>query len=131
MCLGCGKKRAKRKRNRFSCYPRLIEGLVTHIEEGCVHNYFQGAKDMKFTKYVNISDTMNRWWQKRQRAFVVYVSECGHRQWPIGGYWDLELMVCAMEGVFTRLIPQLVTHMDHGTVTVVPTVEPYGETFPF
>eukprot|EP00971_Amphidinium_carterae_P144867 2870468-Amphidinium_carterae.2 len=90
-CLGCGKKRKGKRNYRITCHPRLLMGLISHIEEGCVHDFFQGAakKDMPFEYYVNVEDTMNKWWEKRQRAFVVYVSECGHRQsWRLLGSGD-------------------------------------------
>eukprot|EP00971_Amphidinium_carterae_P301154 5983323-Amphidinium_carterae.4 len=90
-CLGCGKKNKGKRKWKLTCYPRLIQGLVLHIDEGCVHNFFEGAKNMKFEHYVNVEDTMTKWWNKRQRVFVVYVSECGHHGVRNGGgvqYFD-------------------------------------------
>eukprot|EP00971_Amphidinium_carterae_P143465 2842512-Amphidinium_carterae.1 len=129
-CLGCGKKKKGKRKVKLTCFPRLAQGLVSHIEEGCVHKLFQGTKDIRFEDYVNVEDAMAKWWNKRQRAFVVYVSECGHRQWPVGGYLDLEIMACAMEGVFITLIPQLVARMNNGQVWVTPTTDAMGENYP-
>eukprot|EP00971_Amphidinium_carterae_P337009 6473636-Amphidinium_carterae.1 len=90
-CLGCGKKRNNTKRpQNLTCFPRLFQSLVGHLESGCVHEFFQGTKDMKFEHFFNKNDVMKKWWKKRKRAFVVYLSESGHRQWPVGGIWDLE-----------------------------------------
>eukprot|EP00971_Amphidinium_carterae_P053175 1047491-Amphidinium_carterae.1 len=50
--------------------------------------------------FVNIESTMTKWWDTKARAFVIYVSESGHRQWPVGGKWDLEIMACALSGAF-------------------------------
>eukprot|EP00971_Amphidinium_carterae_P274289 5443276-Amphidinium_carterae.6 len=46
-----------------------------------------------------------------------------YRQWPVGGIWDLEIMACALSGVFSTLIPQLVTRLKNGAITVVPTTK--------
>eukprot|EP00971_Amphidinium_carterae_P090861 1798464-Amphidinium_carterae.3 len=130
-CLGCGKKRSNAKRtHNLTSYPRLFESLKGHLESGCVHEFFQGAKDMKFQNYFNMTDVMRKWWNKRKRAFVVYVSESGHRQWPVGGIWDLEIMACALSGVFSTLIPQLVTRLKNGSVTIHETTQVWSEDYP-
>eukprot|EP00971_Amphidinium_carterae_P260904 5175965-Amphidinium_carterae.1 len=101
MCLACGKR--KNKNNQYGCYPCLIQGLVGHlVQEGaaCVHDFFTGTEGMKFQDFVNIQDVIEKWWTFKKRAFVVYVSENGHRQWPVGGYWDLEILTCSMQDVF-------------------------------
>eukprot|EP00971_Amphidinium_carterae_P167255 3314213-Amphidinium_carterae.1 len=62
------------------------------MEHHCVHDFFYGAEKLAFEYFVNIDATMNQWWDAKARAFVIYVSESGHRQWPVGGKWDLEIM---------------------------------------
>eukprot|EP00971_Amphidinium_carterae_P135715 2689015-Amphidinium_carterae.2 len=44
---------------------------------------------MLFEHYVNTRATIDKWWNHKPRAFVAYVSENGHRQWPSG--WLLGL----------------------------------------
>eukprot|EP00971_Amphidinium_carterae_P322843 6416730-Amphidinium_carterae.1 len=58
---------------------------MEQVETSCIHDYFTGTEDMLFEHYVNSQDTIEKWWKKKHRAFVVYVSENGHRQWPVGG----------------------------------------------
>eukprot|EP00971_Amphidinium_carterae_P113727 2253521-Amphidinium_carterae.1 len=85
---------------------------------------------MKFQNYVNVQDVIEKWWQFKARAFVVYVSENGHRQWPVGGYWDLEILTCSMRNMFMEVLPQLLRLMREGQVSVRPTTQPYGSHFP-
>eukprot|EP00971_Amphidinium_carterae_P089719 1776253-Amphidinium_carterae.1 len=105
-CMGCGKKKTKRK-FKATCFPRLFIGLSAHMEENCIHEFFwgAGANALAFESFVSVETTMNKWWDAKARAFVVYVSESGHRQWPAGGKWDLEIMACALSGAFSTLIP--------------------------
>eukprot|EP00971_Amphidinium_carterae_P118536 2348292-Amphidinium_carterae.4 len=85
---------------------------------------------MKFQHYVNVQDVIEKWWNFKARAFVVYVSENGHRQWPVGGYWDLEILTCSMQNVFMEVLPQLLRLMREGQVSVRPTTQPYGPHHP-
>eukprot|EP00971_Amphidinium_carterae_P222710 4419955-Amphidinium_carterae.1 len=71
-------------------FPQALPQSGWTLESGCVHEFFQGARDMKFEHFFNKNDVMKKWWKKRKRAFVVYLTESGHRQWPVGGIWDLE-----------------------------------------
>eukprot|EP00971_Amphidinium_carterae_P315399 6269041-Amphidinium_carterae.2 len=98
-CMGCGRKKSKRK-FKATCFPRLFVGLSDHMRYNCIHDFFTGADELAFESFVNIEDTMTNWWEAKARAFVVYVSESGHRQWPVGGKWDLEIMACALSGAF-------------------------------
>eukprot|EP00971_Amphidinium_carterae_P214328 4253611-Amphidinium_carterae.4 len=130
-CLGCGKKRNNSKRtHNLTWFPRLFQSLTGHLELGYVHDFFQGAKDMKFQNYFNKTDVMNKWWDKRKRALVVYVTESGHRQWPVGGIWDLEIMACALSGVFSTLIPQLVKRLQNHRITVHETTKVRSDGWP-
>eukprot|EP00971_Amphidinium_carterae_P270752 5372890-Amphidinium_carterae.1 len=99
-CLGCGKKRNNVKQAKsITCYPRLFQSLTNHIESGgCVQDFIRGAEDLRFDHFYNLEDVMKKWWKRRKRAFVVYLTESGHRQWPVGGIWDLEVMACALSG---------------------------------
>eukprot|EP00971_Amphidinium_carterae_P010338 204244-Amphidinium_carterae.1 len=131
MCIACGKRKNKNK--QFGCYPRLIQGLIGHLHQGqvaCVHDFFTGTEEMKFQNFINIQEVIERWWTLKPRAFVVYVSENGHRQWPVGGYWDLEILTCSMQNVFKEFLPRLLRRMRDGTVGIRPTSQPYGENFP-
>eukprot|EP00971_Amphidinium_carterae_P290160 5761116-Amphidinium_carterae.1 len=83
MCIACGKR--KNKNHQYGCYPRLIQGLIGHLAQGqvaCVHDFFAGTEDMKFQNFINVQEVIERWWTFKKRAFVVYISENGHRQWP-------------------------------------------------
>eukprot|EP00971_Amphidinium_carterae_P210708 4181048-Amphidinium_carterae.1 len=104
--MGCGRKKTKGQ-FKATCFPRLFIGLAAHMEENCIHDFFWGAdaSALAFESFVSVEATMNKWWDAKARAFVVYVSESGHRQWPAGGIWDLEIMACALSGAFSPLIP--------------------------
>eukprot|EP00971_Amphidinium_carterae_P208448 4135756-Amphidinium_carterae.4 len=121
-CLGCGKRKSKRNYKAVSSFPRLFNGVSAHIDEGCFHQFFigAGAEVLPFEQFVNVEETLETWWVKKARAFVVYVSESGHRQWPAGGKWDLEIMACALSGVFETLIPILVYMLRNGNIEVRP-----------
>eukprot|EP00971_Amphidinium_carterae_P330004 6462845-Amphidinium_carterae.1 len=82
---------------------------------------------MRFDHFYNLEDVMKKWWRKRNRAFVVYLTESGHRQWPVGGIWDLEVMACALSGVFSTLIPQLITRLENGRITIHETTKPRSD----
>eukprot|EP00971_Amphidinium_carterae_P268628 5329150-Amphidinium_carterae.4 len=126
-CLGCGKKRNNAKRReKITCYPRLFQSLKDHLEsdEGCVQDFIQGVGDLRFTQFYNPDEVMEKWWKRRKRAFVVYLTESGHRQWPVGGIWDLEVMACALSGVFSTLVPLLITRLENGGVTIKETRKP-------
>eukprot|EP00971_Amphidinium_carterae_P050547 995462-Amphidinium_carterae.1 len=99
-CLGCGKKRNNAKQTKsITCYPRLFQSLVDHIgSNGCVQDFIRGVDDLRFEHFYNLEDVMKKWWKRRKRSFVVYLTESGHRQWPVGGIWDLEVMACALSG---------------------------------
>eukprot|EP00971_Amphidinium_carterae_P273195 5422089-Amphidinium_carterae.1 len=97
-CLGCGK-----KRNNVT-----LLAIPGFSRKTCCSR----------TTSTRLRCMMNKWWEKRKRAFVVYVTESGHRQWPVGGIWDLEIMACALSGVFSTLKPQLVKRLENKKVTV-------------
>eukprot|EP00971_Amphidinium_carterae_P144770 2868584-Amphidinium_carterae.2 len=127
-CLICGK--SKNRVAVQSCYPRLMEALMSHVEydppNSCVHAFSKGVYDRQgfnFDDYVNKERVIRRWWTQKERAFVVYISENRHRQWPVGGYWDLEIMACAMMDVFQKLLPRLVDGMKNAEIHVFPTNE--------
>eukprot|EP00971_Amphidinium_carterae_P336564 6472990-Amphidinium_carterae.2 len=131
MCLACGKR--KNKNHEYGCYPRLIEGLIGHLAQGqvaCVHDFLTGTEDMKFHKFINAQDVVDKWWTFKKRAFVVYVSENGHRQWPVGGYWDLEILTCSMQNVFKEFLPRLLQRMEDGTARIKATSMPYRDEYP-
>eukprot|EP00971_Amphidinium_carterae_P351547 6492160-Amphidinium_carterae.1 len=128
-CLGCGKKRNNAKQAKsITCYPRLFQSLVGHLESsGCVQDFIRGVDDLRFEHFYNLEDVMKKWWNRRKRAFVVYLTESGHRQWPVGGIWDLEVMACALSGVFSTLIPLLNTRLENGGVTIHETTKPRAD----
>eukprot|EP00971_Amphidinium_carterae_P265224 5261080-Amphidinium_carterae.1 len=131
MCLACGKR--KNKTHEHGCYPRLIQGLIGHLHQGtmsCVHDFLVGTEFMKFQNFTNIQEVIERWWTSKKRAFVVYVSENGHRQWPVGGYWDLEILTCSMQNIFKDFLPRLLRHMQDGNVKIRPTTQPHREDYP-
>eukprot|EP00971_Amphidinium_carterae_P278741 5533537-Amphidinium_carterae.1 len=71
-CLGCGKKRNNAKQAKsITCYPRLFQSLVGHLESnGCVQDFIRGVDDLRFEHFYNLDDVMKKWWKRRKRAFV-------------------------------------------------------------